>query len=144
MAILERLKKTMQQIGANTGLGKEYKSIFDLQDVPAFNQFYNIGIFPWKYLYRGFYKPWHLIDAPTIADPKHKRNLAYLNLSKAVCAELAGMVWTDQCEVSVSIDGVEGDDPLDQFVQHVLTKNNFQRKMPEARSNRLLPWVARR
>ena len=71
MAILERLKKTMQQIGANTGLGKEYKSIFDLQDVPAFNQFYNIGIFPWKYLYRGFYKPWHLIPAPTIADPEH-------------------------------------------------------------------------
>ena len=123
----------MQQIGADTKLGKEYKSIFDLQDVPAFNQFYNIGIFPWKYLYRGFYKPWHLIDAPTIADPKHKRNLAYLNLSKAVCAELAGMVWTDQCEVNVSTDGIEGDaDPLDEFVQDVLNRNNFQRKMPEA------------
>lgn len=123
----------MQQIGANTGLGKEYKSIFDLQDVPAFNQFYNIGIFPWKYLYRGFYKPWHLIDAPTIADPKHKRNLAYLNLSKAVCAELAGMVWTDQCDVSVSIDGNESeDDPLNDFVRSVLNDNNFQRKMPEA------------
>ena len=123
----------MQQIGADTKLGKEYKSIFDLQDVPAFNQFYNIGIFPWKYLYRGFYKPWHLIDAPTIADPKHKRNLAYLNLSKAVCAELAGMVWTDQCEVNVSTDGIEGDvDPLDEFVQDVLGRNNFQRKMPEA------------
>lgn len=132
MAIFERLKRTMQQIGANTGLGKEYKSIFDLQGVPAFNQFYNIGIFPWKYLYRGFYKPWHLIPAPTIKDPEHKRNLAYLNLSKAVCAELAGMVWTDQCEVSVSIDGVEGDDPLDAFVQDVLARNNFQRKMPEA------------
>ena len=123
----------MQQIGANTGLGKEYKSIFDLQDVPAFNQFYNIGIFPWKYLYRGFYKPWHLIPAPTIADPKAKRNLAYLNLSKAVCAELAGMVWTDQCEVNVSMDGLQAeDDPLDQFVQHVLETNNFQRKMIEA------------
>jgi A118 family predicted phage portal protein len=132
MAIIERLKRAMQQIGANTGLGKEYKSIFDLHDVPAFNQFYNIGIFPWKYLYRGFYKPWHLIPAPTIADPDHKRNLAYLNLSKALCAELAGMVWTDQCEVSVSIDGVEGDDPLDAFVQSVLNDNNFQRKMPEA------------
>ena len=132
MAIFERLKRTMQQIGANTGLGKEYKSIFDLQDVPAFNQFYNIGIFPWKYIYRGFYKPWHLIPAPTIKDPDNKRNLAYLNLSKAVCAELAGMVWTDQCEVSVSMDGVEGDDPLDAFVQDVLEKNNFQRKMPEA------------
>lgn len=123
----------MQQIGANTGLGKEYKSIFDLQDVPAFNQFYNIGIFPWKYLYRGFYKPWHLIPAPTIADPDAKRNLAYLNMSKALCAELAGMVWTDQCDVSVSVEGVEGDeDPLDAFVRDVLDKNNFQRKMPEA------------
>lgn len=123
----------MQQIGANTGLGREYRSIFDLQDVPAFNQFYNIGIFPWKYLYRGFYKPWHLISAPTIADPDHKRNLAYLNLSKAVCAELAGMVWTDQCDVSVSIDGVEAEeDPLDLFVKDVLSQNNFQRKMPEA------------
>ena len=76
MGLFERIKNTMQQIGANTGLGKEYKSIFDLHDVPAFNQFYNIGIFPWKYLYRGFYKPWHLIPAPTIADPDHKRNLA--------------------------------------------------------------------
>ena len=123
----------MQQIGANTRLGTEYKSIFDLQGVPAFNQFYNIGIFPWKYLYRGFYKPWHLIPAPTIADPEHKRNMAYLNLSKALCAELAGMVWTDQCDVSVSVDGVEGDeDPLDAFVRDVLAKNNFQRKMPEA------------
>ena len=123
----------MQQIGANTGLGKEYKSIFDLQGVPAFNQFYNIGIFPWKYLYRGFYKPWHLIPAPTIADPEHKRNLSYLNMSKALCAELAGMVWTDQCDVSVSVEGVEGDeDPLDAFVRDVLDKNNFQRKMPEA------------
>lgn len=123
----------MQQIGANTGLGREYKSIFDLQDVPAFNQFYNIGIFPWKYLYRGFYKPWHLIPAPTIADPKAKRNMAYLNLSKAVCAELAGMVWSDQCEVNVSLDGLEGDDdPLNDFVQSVLRKNNFNRKMVEA------------
>ena len=133
MAFFERIKNKMQQIGASTGLGKEYRSIFELGGVPAFNQFYNIGIFPWKYLYRGFYKPWHLIDAPTIADPKHKRNLAYLNLSKAVCAELAGMVWTDQCEVSVSVDGVESeDDPLDLFVKDVLRCNNFQRKMPEA------------
>ena len=133
MAIFERIKNAMQQIGASTGLGKEYKSIFDLQGVPAYNQFYNIGIFPWKYLYRGFYKPWHLIPAPTIADPDHKRNLAYLNLSKAVCAELAGMVWTDQCDVAVSMTGVESDeDPLNAFVQDVLQKNNFNRKMVEA------------
>jgi hypothetical protein len=45
----ERLKQkmadTIMRTGASTGLGKEYKSIFDLDGVPAFNQFYNIGIF---------------------------------------------------------------------------------------------------
>ena len=124
----------LRQAGANTGLGKEYKSIFDLQDVPAFNQFYNIGIFPWKYLYRGFYKPWHEIPAPTIADPEHKRNLCYLNMSAALCSEIAGMVWTDQCDVDVSTAGYENaeQDPLHDFVQYVLRRNNFQIKMTES------------
>ena len=117
---------------ARAGLGTEYKSIFDLPGVPAFQEFYNLGILPWKCLYKGFYEPWHVILAPTIADPKHKRNLAYLSLSKALCAELAGMVWTDQCDVNVSIDGLEAEeDPLDMFVRDVLHRNNFQTKMPE-------------
>lgn len=123
---------TVMRSGANTGLGKEYKSIFDLEGVPAFNQFYNIGIFPWKFLYRGFYKPWHLIDAPTISDPDHKRNLCYMNMSAALSSEIAGMVWTDQCEVSVSMNGYEGeDDPLCDFVNKVLEDNNFNTKMIE-------------
>lgn len=124
---------SIMKTGANTGLGKEYKSIFDLPDVPAFNQFYNVGIFPWKYLYRGFYKPWHLISAPTIADPNNKRNLCYLNMSAAICSEIAGMVWTDQCDVNVSIDGnTADDDPLNDFVQSVLQDNNFHTKMIES------------
>ena len=126
------MAETFFKTGANTGLGKEYKSIFDLEGVPAFNQFYNIGIFPWKYLYRGFYKPWHLISAPTIEDPAHKRNLCYLNMSAALCAELAGMVWTDQCSVSVSMANNESDnDPLADYIGHVLSRNNFQQKMIE-------------
>ena len=137
MALFERIRKkmadTLMRTGANTGLGKEYRSIFDLQGVPAFNQFYNIGIFPWKYLYRGFYKPWHLIPAPTIADPDHKREMAYLNMSNAICAEIAGMVWTDQCDVDVSITGNESEeDPLHDYIQHVLEHNNFNIKMAEA------------
>lgn len=137
MAIFERIIRKMQETflrtGANTGMAKEYKSIFDLQDVPAFNQFYNIGIFPWKYLYRGFYKPWHLIPAPTIADPQHKREMSYLNMSNAISAEIAGMVWTDQCDVCVSIEGNDSEyDPLHDYIQHVLKHNNFQKKMGEA------------
>ena len=137
LIMFERLKKTMtdalQRTGAGTGLGKEYNSIFELHDVPAFNQFYNIGIFPWKFLYRGFYKPWHLIAAPTIADPDAKRNMAYLNMSAAICAEIAGMVWTDQCDVNVSMTGYEGnDDPLCAFVHKVLEDNDFYTKMTES------------
>ncbi len=137
MALFERIKRkmadTFRRTGAETGLAKEYKTIFELEGVPAFNQFYNIGIFPWKYLYRGFYKPWHLIPAPTIADPGHKRNMAYLNMSAAICSEIAGMVWTDQCDVNVSIDGLEEEnDPLHDFVCEVLKDNNFYTKMVEA------------
>lgn len=128
--MFERLRRKMQD--ALTGV-REYKSIFDLDGVPSFNEFYNLGIFPWKYVYRGYYKPWHFIPAPTIADPDAKRNMAYLSLGKAVCAELAGMVWTDQCDVDVSIPNRQtGEDPLNEFVNHVLRENNFSRKMSEA------------
>ena len=135
--MFERIRKAMQdaltRVGATAQLSREYKSIFDLDGVPAFSQFYNLGIFPWKYIYKGFYKPWHVIGAPTIADPNAKRNLAYLSLAKAVCAELAGMVWTDQCDVDVSMTGREGEDedPLCDFVREVLRQNNFQQKMQE-------------
>ena len=94
----ERLKKAvrswMQTTGADLGVAKEFKSIFELGGVPAFQQFYNFGIYPWKWLYRGYYEAWHLIPAPTVADPRAKRKMYYLCLSKAVCSELAGMVWS--------------------------------------------------
>ena len=61
----------------------------------------------------------------------------FLNLSKAVCSELAGMVWTDQADVSVSTNGfvateANQDDPLEKFVKRVLDENNFGVKMLEA------------
>ena len=127
----------MRKVGADLNIGKSFKSIFELGGVPAFQQFYNIGIFPWKWVYKGFYKPWHLIAAPTIQDPKATRNMAYLNLSKAVCSELAGMVWTDQAEISISTDGftpteAQPVDPLETWVKKVLKYNAFNTKMLEA------------
>jgi A118 family predicted phage portal protein len=131
--MFERIRTFMQRLGAATGVAREYKSIFDLEGVPAFQQFYNLGILPWKAVYRGFYAPWHLIPAPTIANPDNKRNMYYLHASKAVCSELAGMTWTDQCDVNVSMTGNEAEeDPLDDFVQDVLKKNAFNVKMREA------------
>lgn len=123
------VKNWFMRAGADTGIAREFKDIFELGGVPAFQQFYNLGIYPWKCLYKGLYEPWHVVAAPTISDPRAKRNMAYLNLSKAVCSELAGMVWTDQTEVTVSTNGVElGEndvDPLEAFIAATLEENNF-------------------
>ena len=132
--IKKAVKNLMQKTSADLGTAKEFKDIFELGGVPAFNQFYYFGIFVWKYLYRGIYKPWHIIPAPTIADPLGKRKLERMNMPKAVCAELAGLIWSEQCEVHVSSgrELAEGEtDPLDDFVQDVLKKNAFSTKMQE-------------
>ena len=131
-----RWKNRMQKTVANTGLAREFKSVFELGGVPAFQQFYDFGVFIWKLLWKGFYKPWHVIPTPTIADPNATRIAFRMNMAKAVCAEMAGLVWGEECAVNVSIDGLESDednpDPLNAFVQKVLDKNAFAEKMQES------------
>ena len=126
----------MDRTASATGIAREYKTIFDLGGVPSFAQFYDFGIFVWKMIYRGFYKPWHLIPAPTIADPNARRQVYRMNAAKAVCAELAGLVWGEECQINVSMDGRESTDespdPLNAFVQKVLCENAFAEKMQES------------
>ena len=114
------------------GARRAFRDIFEVGGVPAYRQFYDSGIFIWKALYRGSYAPWHLVPAPTIANPNAMRQLYRLNAAKAVSAELAGLVWNEQCDVRVSMNGAAGeDDPLDAFVQHVLRENGFGEKMQQ-------------
>ena len=126
----------MQRAGANTGIAREFKNIFEIGGVPAFNQYYNFGIFIWKWIYRGFYKAWHLIPAPTIADPDGKRELSRMNMAKAICSEMAGLVWGEECTVNISMNGRESSDenpdPLNEFVQKMLGENAMHEKMQES------------
>ena len=125
-------RSLMQKTAVATGIAREYKDIFELGSVPAFARFYRDGIFVWKALYRGFYKAWHVIPAPTIESPGATRQIYRLNAPKAVCAELAGLVWGEQAEVHVSRNGAQGeDDPLDLFVNEVLTDNAFGEKLQQ-------------
>ena len=129
-------RRLMDRTASATGIAREYKTVFELGGIPSFAEFYNFGIFIWKALYKGFYKPWHLIPAPTISSPNATRQVYRLNAAKAVCAELASLVWGEECAVSVSMDGRESTDenpdPLDSFVQHVLLENSFWEKMQES------------
>ena len=126
----------MERGSAAAGVAREYKTVFELGGVPAFQQFYNEGIFIWKLLYRGYYKPWHLLPAPTVANPNATRQAYRMNMSKALCAEMAGLVWGDECEIKVTMDGRESSDenpdPLGEFVHKVLQGNAFREKMQEA------------
>ena len=110
-------------------LGKEYKDVFELEDVPAFREFYNFSIFPAKFIYRGLYNPWHLINAPTIKDPQAKRTIFRMDMAKAVCQELASLVWAEGADIHITTSGE--DDRLERFVCEVLQKNGFNRKMQE-------------
>ena len=135
-ALKRRVKNRMQKAGADMGVAKEFKSVFELGGVPSFQQFYNFGIFIWKWLWKGFYKPWHIIGAPTVANPNAKREVYRMNMAKALCAEMAGLVWGEECTVNVTIDGFESSDenpdPLNEWVQSVLCKNAFNEKMQES------------
>lgn len=128
--VKERVKSWMELAKTKTGMAKEFKDIFEVGGVPAFNQFYYFGIFIWKYLYRGYYKPWHRISAPTVKDALHERDLERMDTAKAICAELAGLIWNEQCEISVSQETGK-DQLLDKFVHDVLMKNGFWTKMQE-------------
>ena len=128
-------RRLLTRGAAETGIARSFRTVFELGGVPAFSQFYEFGIFVWKWLYRGLYKPWHIVKAPTIANAKGERELYRLNTAKAICAELASLVWGEECEVNVTMDGRdstdENPDPLGAFVNQVLTENAFGEKMQE-------------
>ena len=135
-------RSLMQRTATATGIAREFKDIFELGEVPAFSQFYYYGIFIWKYLYRGLYKPWHVVPVAAVgARPNQTRQLFRLNVAKAVCAELAGLVWSEECQVSVSTEGwveqanedgvITNPDPLKGFIEDVLRKNAFGEKCQE-------------
>ena len=146
MRVWDNLKtwgaKLMQRTASATGIAREFKDIFELGGVPAFSQFYYYGVFVWKYLYRGLYKPWHVVPVVAVgAKPNETRQLFRLNTAKAVSAELASLVWGEECDISVSTTGwveqvdedgaITNPDPLKGFIADVLRRNAFGEKLQE-------------
>ena len=101
------------------------KDVFELEGVPAFREYYNLFIFVWQAIYKGFYKEWHTVPVVTIKNPKgHTRTMSTMNAGKMACAQMARYVWNERCSITASSTD-EGDDPLDEFLQNVLKENRF-------------------
>ena len=102
------------------------KDVFELEGVPAFREYYNLFIFVWQAIYKGFYKAWHDVPVKTIRDPKGKhRVMSTMNAGKMACAQMARYVWNERCSISASMANAPEDDPLNAFLQQVLTNNRF-------------------
>lgn len=104
------------------------KDVFELEGVPAFREYYTLFIFMWQAIYKGFYRAWHEIPMKTLNDPKgKKRIMATMNAGKMACTQMARYVWNERCDIKASIKDYSGEDPdpLNEFLQFVLTENNF-------------------
>lgn len=102
-------------------------TVWELENVPPFKEYWAYGMYPWKMVYKGYYAPWHEIPAPTIKHPLNKRQISRLSPAKAVCSQIARYVWDERCEIRVS-----GQNPkIEEFVHFVLNKNNFNGKLGE-------------
>lgn len=109
------------------------KDVFDLNGVPAFREFYTLFMFPWQYIYRGYYAAWHDVPIQSIGAyegiKKPTRRMATMNAGRIVCQTLARYVWGENCTINVTQKGretPEGEkDPLQAYVDHVLADNDF-------------------
>ena len=112
-------------------LNNELKSVFEVDGVPSFNEFYNIGMYPWKLAYKGYVPEWHDIDDKSIAKPDGRRRRYRINTAKAICSELANLVWAEGSSISVNQLnwGSEDEDPLNAYLKEIFTRNNLDTKM---------------
>ena len=124
MAIRDFFRNRVNRMAESMDLFK--KDVFELEGVPAFREYYNLFIFVWQAIYKGFYKAWHDVPVKTIRDPKGKhRVMATMNAGKMACAQMARYVWNERCSISASMANAPEDDPLNAFLQQVLTDNRF-------------------
>lgn len=117
------------------------KNVFELQGVPAFLQFYQLYMWPWKYVYKGFYDAWHVLPVNALdttgcmkdKDGRAVRNMATMNAGKMACSQLARYVWGEKCDIVVTRAGSADaeTDPLNAYIHHVLSANSFDRAFGE-------------
>ena len=123
MGIRDFIRNRVNRMAESVDLFK--KDVFELEGVPAFREYYNLFIFVWQAIYKGFYKEWHTVPVVTIKNPKgHTRTMSTMNAGKMACSQMARYVWNERCSISASSTD-DDEDPVNDFLQYVLKGNRF-------------------
>lgn len=109
----------------------DLKSVFEVAGVPSFNEFYNVGMYPWKLVYKGYVPDWHDVADKSIAKPNGTRKRFRTNTAKAICSEMSNLIWAEGSSISVNQKNwdKETQDPLNAYIQHIFKLNDFDTKM---------------
>ena len=123
MGVREFIRNRVSRMSESLDLFK--KDVFELEGVPAFREYYELFIFVWQAIYKGFYKAWHDVPVVTIKHPKGRtRTLSTMNAGKMACSQMARYVWNERCAITASSTD-DDEDPVNDFLQEVLKDNRF-------------------
>lgn len=107
------------------GLIRGINSITDKKNVMVTDEHYQLTD-KWYGWYSGYYKPFHDTFDQTIEGQKPRRKLT-MNLAKTSAAEMASLVFNENCDISIT-QGEEEEQPLSDFVHGVLKQNRFTKQ----------------
>jgi len=120
MNFLQSIFQAVKGVLIKMGLVKQVQDVFKIKQIPMLDSFYTEYINTWKQIYRGFYEQWHDLKYKTVSGDK-KRRMATMNAAKALCAELAGLTFNEQCEIAATDTG----GTLQEYIDKVLADNSF-------------------
>ena len=124
MGIRDFIKNRVNRMAESMDLFR--KDVFELEGVPAFREYYQLYVFIWQAIYKGYYKAWHDVDIHTMNDPKGKvRRMSTMNAGKMGCSQMARYVWNERCTLTASMENAPEEDLLNEFLQETLRDNGF-------------------
>lgn len=116
--MVDGLRRLMYKMGFIQGIN----SITEKRDVMVTDDHYQL-VEKWAAWYSGYYKPFHDAVDHTIEGQKPRRKMT-LNMPKIASAEMASLVFNENCDISVT-QGENEEQPLGEFIENVLKDNRF-------------------
>lgn len=118
-SLIMKVRRWLYRVGILKGI----QNLNQLKDVNISEEMYQ-QIDIWKALYKGYYEHFHKLRYKTI-DGWKTRKMDTLQMAKIVSSEMAGLVFNEKCEISIS------DENLSDFIDEVFEDNKFYKEFQD-------------